>query len=150
MKSFIRAVFILSLAGTLFAGSVTARQYISPAGEPGLFSCVGLSIFGLSPCPYGLALFISILVVSSLMLWTNLSFNRLLGWLRLVTTAGVLFSGWVAWRELCAPALAMGAAYWETFSLARVPACVWGFFIFLVVAVLAWVAKPRVSQPVTP
>jgi len=53
----------------------------------------------------------------------------------------VAFSGWVGWRELVNPALTLGQAYWQTFSLAHVPACVWGFFVFLAVAILSWRLK---------
>ncbi len=146
MRNTLRAIVILSFVGVLFAGSVTLRQYVSPASEPGLFSCVGLSIFGLSPCPYGLALFVLLLIISGLMLLGKTAPQKGLPWLRLAGLGGVAFSGWVAWRELCAPALALGASYWDTFSAARVPACVWGFLVFLMVAVLSFVYRPKAAR----
>lgn len=136
--SLIKTIFSLSVLGTLFALTVTLRQAIAPTGEPGLLSCAGLSIWGLSPCPYGLALFTLAALLSGFSLFKTQRSAQLLWPLRLTATAGVLFSGWVAWRELCVPALALGRVYWETFSLARVPACVWGFFVFAAICSLSF------------
>jgi len=129
----LKTIFLLSLIGVLFAAAVTLRQQLAPATEPGVFSCVGLSIFGLSPCPYGLAFFMILTGLSGGMLYWHKSW--LLG-LKIVSVGGVLFSGWVVWRELCLPALQQGPTYWETFSLARVPACAWGFLVFAAIMVL--------------
>ena len=129
----LKVIFILAIVGAIFAGAVTARQLIAPATEPGIFSCVGLSIFGLSPCPYGLTLFLLLSVISGLMVWRQLSWHR---WLQLVAAVGVGFSGWVVWRELCLPLIQGGPVFWESFSLARVPACAWGFIVFLVIFII--------------
>lgn len=138
MKKISVSIFILSVIGTLFAGSVTLRQYIAPATEPGIFSCVGFQIFGFSPCPYGLALFFILALLSGWHLRVFVTHLKLVWPLRFFGIVGVIFSGWVGWRELVAPALALGPTYWEIFSIARVPACVWGFFVFLAVTVLTW------------
>src|SRR5437870_5545815 len=97
-----RALFILSLIGLLFAGFVTTKQFLAPSGVPGVFSCVGLSIFGLTPCPYGVGLFAALTALSALALWRR-STSALVWALRLVALLGVAFSGWVVWREICAP-----------------------------------------------
>ncbi|MFZ5391422.1 MAG: hypothetical protein ACOZAJ_04080 [Patescibacteria group bacterium] len=134
----LKSIFILSLIGTLFALTVTIKQYIAPATEPGLFSCVGLTILGLSPCPFGLALF-ALLLLSSLMAWRGLTnwFSNTLT-IKILAWAGTLFAGWVGWREIGLPMLIRGFNdYWATFSLAAVPACVWGFFVFLAAAVIS-------------
>ncbi len=134
----IKSLIILSLVGTLFALTVTLRQYISPATEPGFFSCVGLKILGLSPCPYGLAIF-ALLLLSSLLAWQN--FNNWLSsnWsIKILAWAGTLFAGWVGWREIGLPMMIRGFSdWWQTFSLATVPACVWGFFVFLAAAIIS-------------
>lgn len=147
MQKVLRAITILSFVGVLFAGSVTLRQYISPATEPGIFSCVGFKVLGLSPCPYGLALFVLLFLISALMLFNRLSEQKALPWLRLTGVGGVAFSGWVVWRELGAPALALGASYWDTFSFARVPACAWGFLVFLAVGILVFVYRAKRQLP---
>jgi len=140
----LRIIFILSTIGTLFAGTVTTKQIVAPATEPGLLSCVGLSILGLSPCPYGLALFIILAVLSGLMLYRQM---KLTLWLKLSSIIGVVFSGWVVWRELCLPAIQKGPLFWETFSLARVPACAWGFLVFLAVLWLCFnLKRPSVAS----
>ncbi len=123
-------VAALSTVGTFFAGTVTLRTLIAPASQPGLFSCVGLKVLGLSPCPFGLGLFALLAAYSWYLVKGTLGTRSLLT-LRLIAAAGLTFSGWVAWRELFLPALTLGSRYWETFQLARVPACVWGFLVFL-------------------
>lgn len=147
MNKILRTLVILATIGTLFAGSVTARQYIRPTDVPGIFSCVGLSIWGLSPCPYGLALFMLILIVAVILLTGKIEIQKGLPYLRISTVGGVLFSGWVVWRELGVPALTLGAYYWQTFSVARVPACAWGFIVFLAVAILSFVLKSTKNNP---
>lgn len=142
----LKIIFCLAIVGTIFASLVTARQFISPATEPGVFSCVGLSIYGLSPCPYGLTIYIFITLISGLILYKQ---KELINWLRLISFGGVIFSGWVAWREICLPALQKGPLFWETFSIARVPACVWGFFVFVIIFILSLQlksTKPTVAQ----
>lgn len=150
MRSKLVYIFWLSLVGTLFAGSVTLRQYIAPTNIPGVFSCVGLKLWGLSPCPYGLAIFL-VLALVSWRAWRGKSglTNTLFVLLRLFSLIGVLFSGWVVWRELLAPAVTLGSAYWDTFSVARVPACAWGFVVFVAVAVLCWL-MPSTSKTTEP
>ena len=146
-RAYLITVLILSILGTLFAASVTLRQAIAPATEPGLFSCVGLSILGLSPCPYGLGLFSILTLLSAFMLYRQAVW---LLWLRLTAVIGVGFSGWVVWRELCLPAIQLGPVFWETFSLARVPACAWGFLVFLAVALLVFLPRTRSLSPISP
>jgi hypothetical protein len=148
MKNLQRILFSLSLLGFLFAGAVTTRQFVSPATTPGVFSCVGLSIFGFSPCPYGVAIFGTLALVAATMLWGMPTSTKV--WVfRGVSLLGVAFSGWVVWREICVPALARGVSYWSTFSVARVPACAWGFLLFVAVAALAWrkTLRPQLVQP---
>ncbi len=137
----LKIIFYLSVTGVIFAAIVTIRQIIAPATEPGIFSCVGLSILGLTPCPYGLTLFILLAILSGLMLKKQ---TKLLIWLKLTAVIGVIFSGWVSWRELCLPAIQKGPVFWETFALTRVSSCVWGFLIFLVIMLLAMYLKPMV------
>ncbi|MBI5465800.1 MAG: hypothetical protein HY974_00755 [Candidatus Kerfeldbacteria bacterium] len=146
MGKLLKATFILSIIGTLFAGTVTLRQYLAPATEPGIFSCVGFKVLGLSPCPYGLTFFLILAVLSGLMFYQGQKYFAKLLWpLRLVAWGGVIFSGWVGWRELVSPALTFGQTYWQTFALARVPACVWGLVVFLAVAILSLLLKPPAS-----
>lgn len=133
MNSKLKIIFSLAIVGFIFATSVTIRQFIAPATQPGIFSCVGLSIFGLTPCPYGVAIFFLIALSSGLLL-----FNKIINLfsLRLFSFVGVIFSGWVVWREICLPALQLGPVFWETFSISRVPACAWGFIIYVVIFIL--------------
>lgn len=139
----LKLIFILSLLGVAFATTVTLRQFIAPTNEPGLLSCVGLSILGLSPCPYGLTLFAILAFVSCLMIYKG---KDLLIWLKIFSLIGVIFSGWVVWREICLPAIQKGPVFWETFSLARVPACAWGFIVFLIVLILVLLLKSTAKQ----
>jgi|GEM_PF-2509042 hypothetical protein len=143
MARLLKSTFILSVIGTLFAGSVTLRAYISPATEPGIFSCVGFKIFGWSPCPYGLAIFLALAIISGLMFYRpQIYYFKFLALLKGLALIGVAFSGWVGWRELVNPALTLGQSYWESFSIGQVPACVWGFLVFLAVGILSWRLKP--------
>ncbi|MBU1039265.1 hypothetical protein KKC17_03545 [Patescibacteria group bacterium] len=138
MNKILKSISCLSCLGTLFALTVTLRQYIAPANEPGIFSCVGLKIFGLSPCPFGLGFFALLLLSSLLALRQKSNWFSSPKTIRFFAWAGTLFSGWVAWREIGLPILIRGLSnYWQTFSLAQVPACVWGFFVFLAVAILS-------------
>lgn len=138
MSKPLKAIFYLSLLGTLFALTVTLRQYVAPTDQPGILSCVGLKIWGLSPCPYGLTLFFLLWLTAGLMLKRLWRGKLALISLRLLAVGGVLFSGWVAWRELGLPLVAKGSYFWETFSLAAIPACVWGLAVFLAIAILAF------------
>ncbi len=139
----INLVFILSVIGTLFAGSVMLRGYFAPTTEPGIFSCVGFTVLGYSPCPFGLGFFLLMSITSGLIL-LNIFYHR---WLllatKLLSLGGILFSGWVAWRELGLPMIIKGAYFWETFRIATVPACVWGFLVFLAVGIIIVGIKPE-------
>lgn len=135
----LRLIFILALAGTAFATVVSLRQWLAPTTEPGILSCVGLSILGLSPCPYGLGLFLLLTIISGLMIYQH---KNWLKFLRLTAVAGVIFSGWVVWRELCLPAIQAGPVFWENFSLLNIPACAWGFLVFVSILILAYQLKP--------
>ena len=97
----------LATLGSAFAGFVTLRTFIAPATQPGLFSCVGLKVLGTSPCPFGLGLFALLAGYSWYLVAATLNQNRLLV-LRLIATAGLAFSGWIASRELALPALTLG------------------------------------------
>jgi hypothetical protein len=139
----LKLIFILSVAGSLFAATVTARQFLAPTGQPGILSCVGLSIFGLTPCPYGLTLFLLLTIFSGLILY-----RRLKLWLslKLISLVGVLFSGWVVWREICLPAIQLGPVFWEQFAVSRIPACAWGFLVFLAIFILLLSTKPNLPS----
>lgn len=143
MPKLIKPIFYLSCLGTLFALVVTLRQYIAPASQPGIFSCVGFKIWGLSPCPYGLTLFALLFIISGLIISQRLVSSWAGCILRFLAWGGVIFSGWVGWREIGLPLMAKGGYFWETFSLATVPACVWGFFVFLAVAILTCFYKTK-------
>lgn len=138
----LKIILVLSAIGTVFATSVTIKQFVAPATEPGIFSCVGLSIWGLSPCPYGLAIFTLLTLTSIYLIYKP---NGPLCLLRFFSVLGVVFSGWVVWRELCLPAIELGRDFWETFSIARVPACAWGFVFFLAVFIIQWFVKKPVE-----
>jgi len=147
MNKTLKTIFILSVIGTLFALTVTLRQYLAPTNEPGLLSCVGLKIFGLSPCPYGLTFFILLTLSSrAALLGSTKWFSQPLS-LRLLALAGATLAGWVGWREIGLPWLLRGQDFLLTFSLAKVTACVWGFFVFLAVAILSlsWRSKPKIN-----
>lgn len=138
-------VTALGALGTLFAGGVTLRSYIAPATEPGIFSCVGFKVFGYSPCPYGLTLFFLITLLAALMWKIPNLYPRLRTPLLVLAIVGVLFSGWVAWREIGLPAVTLGNVFWQSFSLAKVPACAWGFVVF--VLTLGLVCKLPTANP---
>lgn len=139
----IKSVFILSVIGILFAGGVMLRGYLAPTTEPGIFSCVGFTILGYSPCPFGLAFFLLIAITSGLML-LNIFFQRwLLCATKIFSIGGIIFSGWVGWRELGLPLLIKGSYFWDTFSVATIPACVWGFLVFLAVGIIIIGVKPE-------
>lgn len=139
----IKSVFILSVIGALFAGSVMLRGYLAPTNEPGIFSCVGFTIFGYSPCPYGLAFFFLMSITSGLIL-LNIFYHR---WLliatKILSLGGILFSGWVAWRELGLPMITKGSYFWDAFSVGSIPACVWGFIVFMAIGIIIIRVRPE-------
>ena len=139
----LKAIFYLSVLGTAFASIVTWRSVIAPSSTHGIFSCVGLKVLGWSPCPYGLTIFTLLTVLSGLIISGHLLITTKNYWLfNGVAWLGVVFAGWVGYRELILPALARGNDYWQNFNPWAVPACVWGFFVFLAVAILMITVKP--------
>ncbi len=146
----LKTIFYLSLLGTVFANAVTIRGLIAPATTPGIFSCVGLKILGWSPCPYGLTLFTLLLIISGLIISGRLLLSTYYWLLLGVAWLGVAFSAWVGYRELILPGLARGIEYWQNFNPWLVPACVWGFLVFLIVAILTTLIKSSSNSNTQP
>lgn len=122
------SVVYLSLIGTLFAGFLAFKKLISKtcALREGC-----LYLFGIPTCVYGFVMFLSILILSSLIYFKKKKLNNyILG----VSGFGILFSGSYSIYEIFFAPLNLlnGTSY----SLG-LPSCVYGLFMFIAIFIIS-------------
>lgn len=133
-----------SILGVLFSGYLTYNKYFGPEGcTQGFFSCTGngrtVTIIGQPTCPYGLAMFLIITILTILAL-RSAQPKRLVNAAFVVGLIGVLFSTGVVLYEL----------WGIDIVLNQLPACVYGFFIFLGIFISVWIAQKELGASSLP
>ncbi len=124
----IKAVVLLGLGGTMFAGYLAFSKMILGTCALGE-ACV--NILGLPSCVYGFCLFAAILAVSGYAVIAKVSETWVEKTLQVLGIVGVIFSAYVSILDI-GPWLSSGASY----SLV-LPSCVYGLAFFIAVLVLA-------------
>lgn len=146
MKSSVALKVLLgfSLLGVLFSGYLSYNRYFGAAGcAQGFFSCAGngrpVLIIGQPTCIYGFAMFLVIAILTILAIRSTQP-KSLINSSFVLGLIGVLFSIGVASYELWGIDLAFN----------QLPACVYGFFIFLGIFIASWIARKQVDAPLPP
>ncbi|PIT91317.1 hypothetical protein COU17_00800 [Candidatus Kaiserbacteria bacterium CG10_big_fil_rev_8_21_14_0_10_49_17] len=127
------ALFLFSLAGTLFAGYLSIGKLISSR-------CVidsGCSYFlGYPTCYYGFALFFTLFILSFITLMNGARASQnLLKCIVIIAGIGILFSGYFSAIEVT-PMITEGIRYSLFF-----PTCVYGLVFYILIACTAWQRK---------
>jgi uncharacterized membrane protein len=118
-------ILILSIAGTLFAGTLAYRKYVQNVCS---FRESCPIFLGQPVCIYGFIIFLALLVLSLLVY--RLQKPAFAIALLVVSMVGVLFSGYFAIQEVFFTLWPIGG-----YTLV-LPSCVWGFVVFVAVFVL--------------
>jgi len=125
----------LSIVGILFSGYLSYQNYFSDGCSETLFSCGGddaVLIFGQPTCIYGLGMYMVVLILSVLALVRD-SKRPLQKAIFVLGLIGVLFAGSLSVYEL----------FVQDKELASLPACVYGFFIYLAIFIVAWLGLSK-------
>ncbi len=135
-KGLIITAFILAIAGMIFSGYLTYNIYWSSGCSQTIISCGSngnvVKIFGVPTCVYG---FFMYLVVGMLLLFGLLQPTKT-SWLKsafIITIIGLIFSLSLSAYEL----------WIKNTGLTGLPACVYGFFIYLGIFILGWLALSK-------
>lgn len=139
LSSATKFVFVFALLGVLLSGYLSWYNIWGPGCHQAVISCSGggrsVLIFGLPTCIYGFFMFLSVAVLSLLVARGRLSIIRIiLG----VSIVGTGFAGGVAVYEL-----------WPTEAgLTSVPACVYGFFLYLGALIFSALGTKKLNETV--
>lgn len=128
-STYFKAATVIGLCGTLFAGYLSGYKLFTSAcafNEPCPY------VLGYPACWYGFAMFTTLFVVSLLGLLRRASESALTTANAIVSGCGILFAGYLTWRELL-PWLA-GAA--TKYSLV-LPTCAYGLIFYIAMFALS-------------
>lgn len=126
----IKTSLIFSIIGVLFSGYLTISKLVlgvCPLKE----SCPYL--FGYPVCIYGLIMFTILMISSFTLAYINNKDKLALALLKYVSILGILFSAYYAYQELFMLTCPGGCVY-----ALGLPTCVYGLFMYMIVAILAW------------
>ena len=137
IRTHLWTLFSLALAGSLFAGYLSAGKLFT---DTCVIDTSCSYILGVPTCYIGFALFCTLLVLSILLL--SRATRTLLTLSLVVGVAGILFSGYYTVVEVL-PMLEHGTRY-----AMLLPTCAYGFVFFVASAVVAYRARTAVpAQP---
>ncbi|GMU74170.1 MAG: hypothetical protein AMXMBFR44_3680 [Candidatus Campbellbacteria bacterium] len=129
------ALFLLSLAGATFSGYLSGVKLFSKTCAFGETCPI---FWGYPACYYGFALFFILLILSSLLLWSDSAARKKVNAIAATSLVGVLFSGYFSYLEL--PNLLSGAV---SYTLG-VSTCLLGFIFFIIIFIVSLFARKRI------
>ena len=133
-SNYIRSLFGLSLAGTLFAGFLTYNSMIL---RRCVFGETCPTFLGYPTCVYGFAMFLSMFLIAAAALAKQLdasTANKATLW---ISALGILFAGSFTLKEI--PPIVSGAAHY-TLGL---PTCAYGLVFYIIIFSLSVIAKKK-------
>ncbi len=117
-------IFILSVAGVLFAGYLSGVKFFK---ETCAFNESCPYVLGFPACYYGFFMFLTLFIVSLLLILKKYDPKILLKIIFGVSIAGILFAGVLSFQELISP---------STYALG-LPTCAYGFIVYLIILVIS-------------
>ncbi len=135
-----RVVLVSAMLGTLMSGYLSYQNYFGEGCKKAFLSCgVGntkVLIIGQPTCIYGFFMFLLTMILV-MIAWVKTEAKRIVLATLIVTTIGVLFSGFLAFYEIVVlKALAAGT----------MPACVYGLIFYIA----AWIPTFQTWRKKTP
>jgi hypothetical protein len=130
-KTAVVIVLIVALGGVIFSGYLSYTNLWGNGCEHSLISCGGakaVKIFGQPTCVYGFFMFL-IEVVLAIFALTKQNKKPLLKWIFGVGIFGLAFAGVLALYEII----------WLNAFVNGIPACLYGFFFYLLIFIFAMV-----------
>lgn len=140
-KNLVVIALLLSIVGILFSGYLSYNIYWGAGCQEAVVSCGSngntTKILGVPTCVYGLFMYLIIAII----LGVGLSNSKRLGWLKsafIISLIGLVFSLSLSIYEL----------WLQDSSLSGLPACAYGFFIYLGIFIFEILAlnKGRIAQ----
>lgn len=143
MKSALIAIMIVAIGGIIFSGYLSYYNLFGPGCHEAIISCgpKPVEIFGLPQCVYGFFMYLTVGALSAVAMAKNNS-RAVTKWVLGISVFGSLFAGFLAVYEL----------FFQTAASVGVPACVYGFFLYLLAVIFASAGlrhKEDMAQPVT-
>ncbi len=134
-------ILVVAIGGALFSGYLSYYTLFTTGCSEALITCGGANpvlIVGLPTCVYGLVMFaaVAVLAVIGLKKITPQPWQKAVLWISVV---GVLFSGSLSYYEL----------YLRDPKPENLPACVYGFFFYLVIFLVS-LAGARAKKDLAP
>ncbi len=118
-------LFVLSLMGVMFSGYLSGVKFFT---ETCAFNESCPYFLGYPACYYGFALFLTLFILSSLLLWQKVGNKIGLIFMSIVSSLGVLFAGYFTLKELPILLNEGLSAY-----LLGLPTCALGLVFFVVI-----------------
>ncbi|MFH1207583.1 MAG: vitamin K epoxide reductase family protein [Patescibacteria group bacterium] len=142
MRSALVVVLVVAIGGIIFSGYLSYYNLWGPGCSEAIISCgpKPIEIFGLPQCIYGFFMYAIVAVLSVAAMAKNNS-RAVTKWILGISIFGLLFAGFLAVYEL----------FFQTAASVGVPACVYGFFLYLLAVIFASVGlrhKDETIQPV--
>ncbi|MBI4415060.1 MAG: hypothetical protein HY566_02370 [Candidatus Kerfeldbacteria bacterium] len=132
-RSALVLVALASLFGTLLSGYLTWRSIWGggcPINTKTFLTCGGVTIFGQPTCVYGFVMFLLVFLLS-LFAWAKHGPKNLLSAVVTLSVVGTLFSASLSVYEL----------WIRDVKLPSTPACVYGFFFYLIALFFSSLAR---------
>ncbi|MFA6553365.1 MAG: hypothetical protein WCT27_02980 [Patescibacteria group bacterium] len=141
MKTALIAVLAVAIGGIIFSGYLSYYNIWGPGCSQAIISCgpKPLKIFGLPQCIYGFFMYLIVAILSVVAIIKNNS-RSVTKWVMGISIFGLLFAGFLAVYEL----------FFQTSASVGVPACVYGFFLYLLAVIFSGVGlrhKDEIGQP---
>lgn len=128
----LRLLFVLSIAGLLFAGYLSGVKFFS---EVCALNEQCPYLLGYPVCYYGFAMYAVMTILLTQYFWGALSRSVALYALSVVSGAGIIFSGYFTLQELPKLAAEGLAAY-----ALGLPTCAYGLLVYIAIFVIALAA----------
>jgi len=131
-KTALTVIMVVAICGIIFSGYLTYYNLLGPGCHKAIISCGSnpVEILGLPQCVYGLAMYVIVAVLAGLAMRIN-SRKGLMTSIKVISLIGVLFAASLSYYELFVV---------ET-GVSGLPACVYGFFLYLVIFISAIIYK---------
>lgn len=142
-KTALIAIVIVAIGGIIFSGYLTYYNLWGPGCSKAIISCgpKPLKIFGLPQCIYGLFMY-TIVAILAIVALARENTRVLMKWILGISIFGALFAGFLAVYEL----------FIQPDASNGLPACVYGFFLYVLAVIFASLSlkhREEVTPPVT-
>lgn len=134
-RSSLITILVIAIAGIIFSGYLSYYSLFTDGCSEAIISCGGaepVEIFGLPTCVYGFFMYLVVIILSIMALVKDKK-RPLQKTIFIIAIIGVLFSGSLSVYEL----------FFQGTEFTELPACVYGFIMYLGIFIVAWLGLSK-------